>query len=201
MTGLVILGFAIINSNAAITWLSQTVVGDEAVLTNNILAMIIVVAKVNGLTWSKEKATSCLGLFIGKFLGIWSIVFLFKWIPFVGNGINSGGSRYMTEVLGWATYIFITECGGNALNLSDKDIDSLWDKALRLSNAHKKNIYKHMNACDKQEFLNVISQLSQLTQLKNVEDTENSLETLTKKLEEIVGKYLTMQLLFAKINQ
>lgn len=58
-----------------------------------------------------------------------------------------------------------------------------------------------MNACDKQEFLNVISQLSQLTQLKNVEDTENSLETLTKKLEEIVGKYLTMQLLFAKINQ
>ena len=69
-TGILIYSFAMASSSIAFSWLSQTVVGDEAAITDLVIAMLSSIAKLNGNNWSYDQSRSFLGLFIGKYIGI-----------------------------------------------------------------------------------------------------------------------------------
>ena len=50
-----------------------------------------------------------LGIFAGKYIGIRGATFLVKWIPFLGNVVNAAVTFATTELLGWATYAFVSK--------------------------------------------------------------------------------------------
>ena len=184
MTGFFINAFARAHASAA-AWFAQTIVGDEAILINLTTAMIVSIAKINGQKWSRSKALSFLGLFIGKYIVARSATFLVKWLPGLGNVVNSGVSYSTTEVLGWATYLFVTRGIPDTSCLSDENIDNLWKEAHQLKNEDNMGRdYSSMNAHDKNKFDKIMKQLRD----KNLAD--NELEHKLNQLEKIAGKYL-----------
>ena len=184
MTGFFINGFAIAHASAA-AWFAQTIVGDEAILVTLTTTMIISIAKINGQKWSRSKALSFLGLFTGRYVMTRSATFLVKWVPAIGNMVNSGVSYSTTEVLGWATYLFVTQGIPDTACLSDEDISKLWRNAEKLK--YEENIehdYNRMNAHDKRKFEKIMKRLRD----KNL--TNEELENKLNELEKIAGKYI-----------
>lgn len=184
VTGFIIHGFAVSHAIAAAS-LSQTLLGDEAVLTALTVAMILTIAKVNGRDWDVGEALSFLGVLAGWYLGTRGAVFLIKWIPGVGNAANSVTTFAVTEALGWATYILIKE------GKKPSDINSEEAKILR-KNAEEmrkqehelnKQLYEKMSSEDKNEFESIMKQL------RNKELPEETRNYLIKRIEDISKKY------------
>lgn len=186
-TGVLIHVFAVASSSIAFSWLSQTVVGDEVAITDLVIAMITSVAKSKGKNWSYNQSRSFLGLFIGKYIGIRSATFIVKWIPLLGNGVNSKVTQFTTEVLGWATYLFVTEHDFDSISfLSDEDIDKLWENARETKGREQndsRTSYNRINAHDKKKLEKIIRKLLN----KNLTDEERGL--YLNRFEKITGKY------------
>lgn len=186
MSGMMIHGFAVAHALTA-ALLAQTLVGDEAALTALTVAMIIAVAKLNGADWDSGAALAFLGVFIGGYLGVRGATFLVKWIPGVGNAANAAVTFTTTEVLGWATYLFIKKGKGDPRAMTQAEKDSLWQEARNMrekEEAESKRLYESMSEEDKKEYKDIMSQLRE----KNL--PENTRNYLLNRLESISGKYM-----------
>lgn len=185
MTGFLIHGFAVAHGAAAFAF-SQTIIGDEAILTALTVAMIISVARLNGAKWSHGEALAFLGIFIGTYVGTRGGALLLKWIPGIGNIANAGVSFLTTEALGWATYLFISKGLHNPEDLSKEDRKLLWREAKKMRNKERKNseeAYTNMNTADKKEF----ERIMHLLRKSDLSDRER--ELCLDELEEIAAKY------------
>lgn len=185
MTGFIIHGFAVAHAAAA-ALLAQTLVGDEAVLTALTIAMIMSVARINGANWSMGETLAFLGVFIGTYVGTRGATFLVKWIPFAGNWINATVTFGTTEVLGWATYVFVTRGLSNPSDLSEKERDNLWKEAQGLSDTEGKEsekAYGKMSKEDKAHFDEI------MRKLRNRDIADDERERYLNELANIAEKY------------
>jgi len=186
MTGMMIHGFAVAHAVTA-ALLAQTVVGDEAALTALTIAMIIAVAKLNGADWDAGGALAFLGVFIGGYLGVRGATFLVKWIPGIGNAANAATTFATTEVLGWATYLFVKKGKGDPKAMTQAEKDNLWAEAKSMrekEEAESKRLYESMSESDKKEYKDIMNQLKE----KNLPD--GTRDYLLGRLETISGKYM-----------
>lgn len=186
MTGMMIHGFAVAHALTA-ALLAQTLVGDEAVLTALTVAMIIAVAKMNGADWDTGMALAFLGIFIGGYVGVRGATFLIKWIPGIGNAANAAVTLTTTEVLGWATYLFIKKGKSNPKDMTEKEKEALWKEAKSMQKEEEqesKRLYDSMSEADKSEYKSIMSQLK----TKNLPDETRSY--LLNRLEIITEKYI-----------
>ena len=181
MTGFVIHSFALTLASIA-ALLAQSLVKDEAVLTSLTISMIMLIAHINGVKWKKEDALSFLGTFIGYYVETRGVNFLFKWIPIAGNAVNAVVTLFTTEVLGWATYIFVNEIGVKDFSrLSEPERKNLLDNAKELRKTEKgnsKKAYRRMNASDKEAFDKIVSKLQEKSILENREHYLADLEKI-----------------------
>lgn len=186
MTGMMIHGFAVAHALTA-ALLAQTLVGDEAVLTALTVAMIIAVAKMNGADWDTGMALAFLGIFIGGYVGVRGATFLIKWIPGIGNAANAAVTLTTTEVLGWATYLFIKKGKSNPKDMTEKEKEALWKEAKSMQKEEEqesKRLYDSMSEADKSEYKSIMNQLK----TKNLPDETRSY--LLNRLEIITEKYI-----------
>jgi len=186
MTGMMIHGFAVAHAVTA-ALLSQTLVGDEAVLTASSIAMIVAVAKLNGADWDTDKALTFSGIFLGGYIGWRGAAFLVKWIPGFGNAVNAAVTLTTTEVLGWVTYLFIKNGKSNPQDLTDDEKKKLWKEAREVQREEEKEsrrLYDSMAEDDKKEYKSIMDQL----QAKKLPDETRSY--LLNRLEAITGKYI-----------
>ena len=186
MTGMMIHGFAVAHALTA-ALLAQTLVGDEAVLTALTVAMIIAVAKMNGADWDTGMALAFLGIFIGGYIGVRGATFLIKWIPGIGNAANAAVTLTTTEVLGWATYLFIKKGKSNPKDMTEKEKEALWKEAKSMQKKEEqesKRLYDSMSEADKSEYKSIMNQLK----TKNLPDETRSY--LLNRLEIITEKYI-----------
>ena len=186
MTGMMIHGFAVAHAVTA-ALLAQTLVGDEAALTALTVAMIIAVAKMNGADWDTGMALAFLGIFIGGYVGVRGATFLIKWIPGIGNAANAAVTLTTTEVLGWATYLFIKKGKSNPKDMTEKEKEALWKEAKSMQKEEEqesKRLYDSMSEADKSEYKSIMNQLK----TKNLPDETRSY--LLNRLEIITEKYI-----------
>ncbi len=186
MTGMMIHGFAIAHAATA-ALLAQTFVGDEAALTTLTIAMIISVAKMNGADWDAGAALAFLGVFIGGYVGVRGATFLIKWIPGIGNAANAAVTFATTEVLGWATYLFVQKGKSDPKSMTQEEKDSLWKEAKSVREAEakeSKRLYDAMSESDKKEYSSIMEQL------RNKSLPDNTRNYLLDRLETITGKYI-----------
>ncbi len=186
MTGMMIHGFAVAHALTA-ALLAQTLVGDEAALTALTIAMIIAVAKMNGADWDTGMALSFLGISIGGYVGIRGATFLVKWIPGIGNAANALSTLATTEVLGWATYLFIKKGKTNPKDMTEEEKNNLWREAREMQRTEEKEsrrLYDAMSADDKDEYKSIMSQL------KAKDLPEETRDYLLHRLETITEKYM-----------
>lgn len=186
MTGMMIHGFAVAHALTA-ALLAQTLVGDEAVLTALTVAMIIAVAKMNGADWDTGMALAFLGIFIGGYVGVRGATFLIKWIPGIGNAANAAVTLTTTEVLGWATYLFIKKGKSNPKDMTEKEKEALWKEAKSMQKKEEqesKRLYDSMSEADKSEYKSIMNQLK----AKNLPDETRTY--LLNRLEIITEKYI-----------
>ena len=194
MTGMMIHGFAVAHAIAAAA-LAQSLIGDEIVLTMLTTAMIIAVAKMNGVDWDAGSALAFVGCFAGFYLGTRGAAFIVKWIPFAGNAANATATFGTTEILGWATYNFIKMARKDPRSVSKSEARDLWKDAKITKEKEKKESerdYNAMSPSDKSEYESIMKQLRN----ENLpDDTRNylidRLEAITKKhLEAITKEHL-----------
>ena len=186
MTGMMIHGFAVAHAVTA-ALLAQTLVGDEAALTALTVALIIAVAKMNGADWDTGMALAFLGIFIGGYVGVRGATFLIKWIPGIGNAANAAVTLTTTEVLGWATYLFIKKGKTNPKDMTEKEKDALWKEARdvqRKEEQESRRLYDSMSEADKNEYRSIMNQL----RARNLPDETRSY--LLNRLEIITKKYI-----------
>lgn len=186
MTGMVIHGFAVAHAATA-ALLAQTLVGDEAVLTALTVAMIIAVAKMNGADWDTGMALAFLGIFIGGYVGIRGVTFLIKWLPGIGNAVNAAVTLTTTEVLGWATYLFIEKGKSNPKDMTEKEKGALWKEARdvqRKEEQESRHLYDSMSEADKNEYRSIMNQL----RARNLPDETRSY--LLNRLEAIAKEHI-----------
>lgn len=184
MTGRMIHGFAVAHAVAA-ALLAQTLVGDEAVLTALTIAMIIAVARMNGADWDTGAALAFLGICIGGYVGVRGATFLIKIIPGVGNAANATVTFTTTEVLGWATYLFIKKGNSNPKDMTKAEKKALWKEAKTMQkkeNQESKRLYEAMSENDKNEYESIMKQLKVKDLPEETRDyLLNRLETITRK--------------------
>lgn len=186
MTGMMIHGFAAAHAVAAAV-LAQTFVGDEAALTALTIAMIVAVAKLNGADWDSGAALAFLGVFIGGYVGVRGATFLVKWIPGIGNAANAAVTFATTEVLGWATYLFVQKGKGDPKAMTQAEKDALWAEAKSMKEKEaeeSKRLYESMSERDKKEYKEIMAQLRE----KNL--PESTRTYLLNRLESISGQYI-----------
>ena len=184
LTGTVIHGYAAAHAVAA-ALLAQTMIGDEVVLTALTIAMILTVAGVNGAKWTKGMAVAFLAVFAGGYIGVRGATMLVKWIPGIGNGANAAVTVVTTEVLGWATYVFLASGKTNPQSLSKAERDEILRKAkaMRKENqGESKKYYEAMSQEDRDECERIMKQLEN----KDLPDTTRDL--LIKRYSEIIEK-------------
>lgn len=187
MTGMMIHTFAAAHAVTA-ALLAQTMIGDEAALTALTIAMIIAVAKMNGADWDSGAALAFLGIFIGGYIGTRGATFLIKWIPGVGNAANAAVTFTTTEVLGWATYLFVNKGKTDPKAMTQAEKDSLWKEARSMrekETQESRKLYESMDAADKKESKDI------LEQLKEKDLPENTRNYLLNRLETITKKYIS----------
>lgn len=186
MTGMIIHGFAVAHAAAA-ALLAQTLVGDEAVLTALTIAMIIAVAKMNGADWDTGAALAFLGICIGGYVGVRGATFLIKIIPGIGNVANATVTFTTTEVLGWATYLFIKKGNSDPRVMTKAEKKALWKEAKSMQKQEKqesKHLYDAMSDTDKNEYESIMKQLK----IKDLPEETRSY--LLSRLEVITRKYI-----------
>lgn len=186
MTGMMIHGFAVAHALTA-ALLAQTLVGDEAALTALTVAMIIAVAKMNGADWDTGMALAFLGIFIGGYVGVRGATFLIKWIPGIGNAANAAVTLTTTEVLGWATYLFIKKGKLDPKDMTKKEKETLWKEARAVQREEEqksKRLYNSMSEVDKSEYRSIMNQLRE----KNIPEETRSY--LLNRLKIITEKYI-----------
>ena len=186
MSGFIIHGFAVAHA-AATALLAQTLLGDEPVLTALTIAMITAVAILNGADWSTKDALVFLGIFLGKYIGIRGLTLLVKWIPFLGNAANATVTFVTTEILGWATYAFVSKGMQNPSDLSKIERENLLQEAntLRETEGEKsKEVYDKKSASDKARFDAIMKKLKKLKISKDASDEE------CKRFDEESARYL-----------
>lgn len=186
MTGMLIHGFAVAHAITA-ALLAQTLVGDEAALTALTIAMIIAVAKLNGADWDSGQALAFLGIFIGGYFGARGAAFLIKWIPGIGNAANAAVTFTTTEILGWATYLFVQKGKKDPKEMSQAEKDSLWNEAKSMHKTmeeESKRLYESMSETDKREYKDIMEQL------RAKELPENTRKYLLNRLQTISNKYV-----------
>lgn len=186
LTGFIIHSFAVAHAAAAAT-LSQTLLGDEAVLTALTVSMITCVSAVNGRKIGVGQALSYMGVLAGTYLGTRGAVFLVKWIPGIGNAANAMTTFAVTEFLGWMTYVLVKE-EKDPTTLTDAEKKDIKSKAKKLQTEEKessKRSYDQMSLEDKKK-VDII-----MKQLRNKDLSEETIYYLTKELEDISKKYAT----------
>lgn len=186
ITGMMIHGFATAHAFTSAV-LSQTFVGDEAVLTALTVAMIIAVAKVNGVKWGSGAALKFLGFYAGGYIGLRGATLLVKWIPGVGNAVNSAVTFTTTEVLGWAVYLFLKKGKTDPQSLTKEEKTALWNEAKEVREkeaVESKRLYHSMGKEDEEEYKNIIKQL------RSSELTEEQRDGLVERLVDIADKYV-----------
>lgn len=183
MTGMLIHGFAIAHAATA-ALLAQTIVGDEAALTALTVAMIVAVAKMNGADWDSGSALAFLGVFIGGYVGSRGAATLIKWIPGIGNAANAAVTFTTTEVLGWATYLFVKEGKTDPKELTKAEKERLMKEATSIRDQEKdqsKKLYDSMSTEDKKEYKEIISHLKKDLPKETEDYFIARLETILKK--------------------
>ena len=105
----------------------------------------------------------------------------------MGNGVNSKVTQFTTEVLGWATYLFLTEDDFASISfLSDEEIDKLWENARKTKNREQndnRTSYNKITAHDKKKLEKIIRKMLN----KNLTDEERGL--CLNRFEKMMGKY------------
>lgn len=185
LTGFIIHGFAVAHAAAA-ALLSQTLVGDEAVLTALTISMIVCIARANNKSWGAGDALSVIGVLAGWYLGTRGAIFLVKWIPAVGNAANAITTFGVTELLGWTTYILVKE-NKNPKNLTPAEKEQIKKRAEELKKTEhdeSKRLYENMSSQDKEEYDEIMKQL------RNKDLPDDTIQYLTKRLENIAKKYV-----------
>lgn len=185
MTGMMIHGFAIAHMVSA-ALLAQTIVGDEVVLTALTVAMIVAVAKMNGADWDSGAALAFLGVFAGSYIGVRGATTLVKWVPGIGNAANAAVTFVTTEVLGWATYLFIRKGKQNVKDMTKEEKDNLWKEAKEMrerETKESKRLYESMSNEDEAEYKDIMKQLKE-------DLPENTRNYLLNRLESITRKYV-----------
>ena len=181
-TALVIHGYAVAHGVAA-ALLAQTSVGDEVVLTALTIAMILTVANVNGAQWTKGMAASFLAVFAGGYIGVLGAAMLVKWIPFIGNGANAVTTIVTTEVLGWATYIFLSNGYKNPKTITKEYRDEILRRAKEMQRDNTEEGKKYYEAMSKEE-QDVCKRI--LKQLQNKDIPDSTRDLLIKRYSEII---------------
>ncbi len=185
LTGFIIHGFAVAHAVAAAA-LSQTLVGDEVVLTGLTVAMILCIARANNKSWGAGDALAVIGTLAGYYLGTRGAMFLVKWIPGIGNAANAVTTFGVTELLGWSAYLLVRD-DKKPDELTESEKASLKSRAQSLQKEEKeisKKLYESMSAEDKGEFESIMKQL------KNKDLPESTIQYLTERLEKIAKKYV-----------
>lgn len=182
-TGMMIHGFAVAHALTAGV-LAQTLVGDEAALTALTVAMIIAVAKVNGVKWGSGAALSFFGLFVGGYMSLRGTAFLFKWIPGIGNVANAGLTFTSTEIVGWAVYLFIKKGKTDPQSITKEEKKALWNEAKDMREKEEdesRRLYHSMGEADEEEYKSIMKQL------RSKELTEEQRDELVERLADIAG--------------
>ena len=185
LTGFIIHGFAVAHAAAA-ALLSQTFVGDDAVLTALTVAMIVCIARANNKSWGAADALSVIGVLAGWYLGTRGALFLVKWVPGIGNAANAITTFGVTELLGWTAYILVKE-DKNPKDLTPEEREQIKQRAEQLKKEEhdeSKRMYEKMSPQDKEEYDDIMKQQRN----KNLPD--DTIKYLTKRLESIARKYV-----------
>lgn len=184
VTGIIIHGFAAAHAVAAAA-LSQTVAGDDAVLTLLTTSMIISITLVNDRKKNVGAGLAIAGCLAGFFLGTRGALFIIKWIPFAGNAANSITTMIVTEILGWTTYVIVKE-NVNVKNMKFKDKLKYLQRGYTTQKSEKdisEKLYNSMSSEDKAEVNQIIREMGK----KDLPDS--TFELLNKRLETIIRQY------------
>lgn len=149
--------------------------------------MIIAVAKMNGADWDTGAALAFLGICIGGYVGVRGATFLIKIIPGIGNVANATVTFTTTEVLGWATYLFIKKGNSDPRVMTKAEKKALWKEAKSMQKQEKqesKHLYDAMSDTDKNEYESIMKQLK----IKDLPEETRSY--LLSRLEVITRKYI-----------
>lgn len=185
LTGFIIHGFAVAHAAAA-ALLSQTIVGDEAVLTALTISMIVCIARANNRSWGAADALSVVGVLAGWYLGTRGALFLVKWIPGIGNAANAVTTFGVTELLGWTAYVLV-KSGKNPRDVTPEEREQIRRQAEQLKETEheeSKRLYEKMTAQDKEEYDEIMKQL------RNKALPDSTIKYLTGRLEAIARKYV-----------
>jgi uncharacterized protein (DUF697 family) len=180
-------GFAIAHAWTAAS-LSQTMGGDDVALTALTVAMIVSISRVYNRPWGVGDGLAVIGCFAGFYVGTRGALFLVKWIPGVGNGVNAITTFMVTEILGWATYIIVKE-GKNPHDMDKSDAKSVWQKAKTLREDMKeeqeriKQVLKSMSVADKARYDSFMEKLKD----KNL--PQNEFAQIEKELDALFKRY------------
>ena len=189
LVGLVIKRLSDLNASNAITNMAFPFLHyakDETLLSNLTISMIIAVAKVTGIKWTSTEALYLLKTFMEYYLGNRGIALLVKWLPFIGSMINIYEIRQLTEALGWATYVFVSNRVEDSLSLTEEEKKQFWEKAKNLKESEEKkikSIYAQMTTADKEEFDAILGKV------KSEGLSEDEREACLTALEKIATKY------------
>ncbi len=183
ITALIIHGFAVAHAAVAFT-LAQTIVGDEAVLSVLMIAMIECVARVNNRKWGVADALAVIGVLAGGYMGTRLGLAFIKWIPGIGNGANAAATFTTTEILGWIAYTLVKQ-GRDPSKLSKEEKKEVRQKAEELRNDKTgEELYDQMSSQDKKEFNDLMVQFR-----KTARDDDAKRAELIQQLSAIAKKY------------
>lgn len=182
-TAITIHGFAAAHAATAFA-LSQTLLGDEAVLACLTVAMIECVARINDRKWGVAEAFAVMGVLAGGYVGTRLGVTLVKWIPGIGNGANAAATFTTTEILGWITYTLVKQ-DKDPSKLTREEKRELQREADELRDDKTgKELYNKMSDQDKEKFNDLMSQFRRIAR-----EDDAKREELIQEVSEIVKKY------------
>lgn len=187
VTNVLIHGFAVAHAATAAA-LSQTMVGDEAVLATLTVTMIIAISRQYNQKLEVSQAFGVLGNFAGSYIGTRAAVMLVKWIPVLGNSVNAIATAVTTEILGWAVYLIVRE-NRSITSVDKSEINDLIARAKK----EREKFNKEWNRIDK--VLGLMSDddkkkyddIMQRFQDKDLSEDEH--KELEQSLQELLKKY------------
>lgn len=101
--GIIIHGFTALHAGTAFV-LSQIPFFDTAALTAESVAMVALISKSCGASWTQAAIEAFAAQQLAQFVGVEAAKQVYKYIPLYGNVANSVTSGAITEAIGWATY-------------------------------------------------------------------------------------------------
>lgn len=128
--------------------LSNTIVGDAAILTPLTCLMVYQLAKLCDQDLDSAAIASLAATLFGSVDGVYLSSKLLSWIPFFGNAINASVTFGITQVIGWAAFGMFNEgmTKEDALNYEKEQEISKYDMSIIIDmSVEDKDVYINLS--------------------------------------------------------